>query len=108
MAIWRRVACWISKATRAQAQPTARAPTHARTNAHARTREHTEKYVRLTAFLRQQCFRERATTLRYTYIEIIIFFLFRLDTHSVGFSFLLGLWLFAETCNLTVYCVVIC
>jgi hypothetical protein len=39
MAKWRRVECWISKATRAQAQARARAPphTHARINAHVQT-----------------------------------------------------------------------
>ena len=33
--LWRRVACWISKATRAQAQDSAPAPTSTRTNVHA-------------------------------------------------------------------------
>jgi hypothetical protein len=33
--LWRRVACWISKATRAQEQASAPAPTSTRTNAHA-------------------------------------------------------------------------
>jgi hypothetical protein len=41
MAIWRRVACWISKATRAQAYTSDHAPTHTHmhrsTNAQART-----------------------------------------------------------------------
>ena len=35
--IWRRVACWISKATRAQARANARARTHEHTRKHART-----------------------------------------------------------------------
>ena len=57
MAIWRRIACCISKATRAQANASARAPTPT----------HTQKYVILVAFpQQQQRFRERASLLRYT------------------------------------------
>ena len=37
MAIWRRVACWISKATRAKAHVRARAPTTIPTSTHTRT-----------------------------------------------------------------------
>ena len=51
MATWRRVACWISRATRAQAHAY---PHHT----HARTHTHTQKYVILNAFPRQQLFRE--------------------------------------------------
>ena len=58
MTIWRRTACWISKATRAQTHTRARAPTP--TDA----RTHTQKYVILIAFQRQQWFRERALLLR--------------------------------------------
>ena len=44
--IWRmRVACWISKATRAQAHARARAPTHIHTRMHSPTRAHAQKYV---------------------------------------------------------------
>ena len=64
MTIWRRVACWISKATRAHANVRAHAPTHARahalTHVHAHPRSpphtHTEKYVILTAFHGNNCF----------------------------------------------------
>ena len=54
MAMWRRFACWISKATRSQAHASARAPKS--THAQARTHTYTEKYVRLIAFLQQKCF----------------------------------------------------
>ena len=37
MAKWRRVACWISKATRAQVHARAHAPTHTYTRAHTHT-----------------------------------------------------------------------
>ena len=57
MAIWRRVACWISNATRAQAQIPA--PIH----------PHTHKYVILTAFSRQQWFPERASTLHRLFVQ---------------------------------------
>ena len=42
MAIWRRVACWISMATRAQAHARTLAPTHilVRTTTHSPTRAH--------------------------------------------------------------------
>ena len=46
MIIWRRVACWISNATRAQAHARVRVPTRART--HSRT--HTEKNCNLCCF----------------------------------------------------------
>ena len=58
MAIWRWVACWISKAIRAEAHVRARAPTpthmDARTHTIAltRVRTHTQKCVILIAFLR--------------------------------------------------------
>jgi hypothetical protein len=48
MAIWRRVTCWISTATRVQAHVSACIPTP--TPALARTRAHTQMYVRLIAF----------------------------------------------------------
>ena len=43
MAIWRRVACWVSKTTHAEAHASVRAPTHT-------------GYVILTAFPQQQWF----------------------------------------------------
>jgi hypothetical protein len=46
MAIWRQVACWISKATRAQVHTSARAPTCTFTP----TRTLTQKYVRYCPF----------------------------------------------------------
>jgi hypothetical protein len=58
--IWRRVACWISKATRAQAHSS------------APLRPHTHKQARLIAFPRQQELRQRASTLRYTYIAVLV------------------------------------
>ena len=42
---------------------------HARTCKHA----HTDQYVILTAYPRQQWFRERASMLRYTYIACLVF-----------------------------------
>jgi hypothetical protein len=52
VAIQRRVARWVSKATRGQA--------------HARAGARTHKYIILISFRRQQWFRERASILRYT------------------------------------------
>ena len=60
------VACWISKATRAQAHARASAPTRTRT--HTRT----QNYVILIAVPRQLRFRERASVLRYTYIACLL------------------------------------
>ena len=68
-AIWRRVACWVSKATLAQAHACSRSPTPTPTHTHS---PHTQKYVRLTTFLRQQWFRQRASLLHYTYIAYIV------------------------------------
>ena len=71
MTIWRRVACWISKATRAQAQASACAPTPTRT--HSRTRKHTHThtqiYAILMAFPRQQWFRECACVTAYILLQ---------------------------------------
>ena len=57
MAIWRRVACGISKGTRAQAHAHTRAPTHTQAHAitHVRARGHapTHKYVIFIASPRQ-------------------------------------------------------
>jgi hypothetical protein len=61
MAIWRRVACWISKATRSQAYARPRALTS--TQAHARQRAHTQKYAIFIVFPQQKWFRERASVL---------------------------------------------
>ena len=57
MAVWRHLVFLIIKATRAQAHTSARAPTPM----HAYANAHTDKYVRLTAFLRQQLFSERVS-----------------------------------------------
>jgi hypothetical protein len=54
------VACWISKATRAQA--------HAGASTHTRT----QNYVILIAVPRQLRFRERASVLCYTYIASLL------------------------------------
>jgi hypothetical protein len=47
------------------------------THVHARTRKraHTDQYVIFIAFPLQQCLRERASMLRYTYIACLFFFL---------------------------------
>ena len=59
MAIWLRVGCWISKATRAR--------THTHTHTHRNIH-----YLFLMAFPCQQWFRERASVLRYTYIACLV------------------------------------
>ena len=64
LAIWRRVAFWIGKATRAQPHVRARHP-HPQTHARAHAHTHTQKCVILTAFTWQQLCRERALMLRY-------------------------------------------
>ena len=72
MTIWRRVACWIGKATRTQVHT----PTHTRIHASTRTpplHTHAQKYVRLLAFAQQNFFREDASILRYTYIDCLVF-----------------------------------
>jgi hypothetical protein len=65
MKIWRRVTCWITKATRVQAHASARAiippaaPT--RTHAHIRAREHTHTHREICntyCFPRQQWYPE--------------------------------------------------
>jgi hypothetical protein len=76
MTIWRRVACWLSKATRSQAHAHAPAPTSSHALAHTRalvTHIHTHTYVLLTAFPWQQWFRKRSSILRYTYMTSIVF-----------------------------------
>ena len=61
MAIWRRVACWISQATRAQAHASACAitltHTHTRKHAHAYipAHRHSQKYV-ILLFHASQCY----------------------------------------------------
>ena len=67
MAIWRRVAYWISKAARAQAHSRA---LHPHPHTHART--HTHKYVILITFPQQHFFRERSSLSRYTYTACLI------------------------------------
>jgi hypothetical protein len=70
MAIWRRVGCWINKATNAQAHARAREPTHTHKHAltHKRAHARTQKCEILIAFPRQQWLGEGASLLRYTYI----------------------------------------
>ena len=60
--MWRRVACWLIKATRVKAHTRARATAPTPTQ----PLPPTHKYLILIAFLRQQWFRERASLLRYT------------------------------------------
>jgi hypothetical protein len=74
MTIWRRLTCWIRKATRAQSHAIAFSSilTHTHTHTLARTHKHTQKYVRLTAFPRQQWFRERISVFRYIYISCFV------------------------------------
>ena len=64
MTLWRRVACWIIKATRAQTQCRARAPTP--------TPQPPHTYVIHIASPRQKWLRERASVLRYTYIACVV------------------------------------
>ena len=73
MTIWRRVECWISKATRAKAYASALAlHSYSPPHAHKHARTHTQKYTILVAFLLQQWFRERASLLRYTNIACLV------------------------------------
>ena len=74
MTTLRRIACWISKATRAQAQARACAPTHRHVCMHTHAHINTEKYVTLIPFP-QQCYREFASTLCYTCIACRVLFL---------------------------------
>ena len=68
MTIWRRVACWISKATYAQAHASARALTLSLSVTH----KHKPKYVILIALPLQQWFRKSASLLRYTCIASVL------------------------------------
>jgi hypothetical protein len=73
-----------TRTTNALAHARARAPTAthplslslslslSRTHTHTYTHTHTQKYVILIAFPRQQCFRERVSMLRYTYITYVV------------------------------------
>jgi hypothetical protein len=78
--IWRtRVACWINKATRAQAHARASAPIPTHTQMHALTRPpahthtHTHKATCNTyCFSTEQRLRERASLLRYTHIVCFV------------------------------------
>jgi hypothetical protein len=69
MAIWRRVAWWISKATRAQACASDCAPPspHPYTHTHTYTHRNMQDVL---LFSRQHVFRKRASMLRYTYIVL--------------------------------------
>ena len=68
MALWRQVACWISNATRAQANARARAPP-----THTPARARAQKYVLSIVFPRQQWFRESDSLLRCKYIAAVLF-----------------------------------
>ena len=71
MAIWRRIACWISKAIRAQEHARTHAPTithphpHKHTHEHARTHARTRKHTEICS---ADWFRERVSMLRYKYL----------------------------------------
>ena len=72
-----RVACWISKVTRACAHACARATIPIHTHPHActdpRARAHTRTEIcNILVFPRQQWFGERASKLRYTYIACVV------------------------------------
>ena len=70
MSIWRRVACWISKATRAQTKARARAPTHTNISTHALTYIHARTHAEIYngyCFSTAKCLHERASLLRPTY-----------------------------------------
>jgi hypothetical protein len=64
-AIWRRVACWISKATRAQAHAHTPATSHP-------PPPHTHTYVIVFAFPPQQLLCECVSLLRYAYIACLV------------------------------------
>ena len=72
MTIWRRAACRISTATRAETYARARAHTHTYTHTHTHTHTRAQKYVTLIAFPQQQWFGERTSLLRYTYIFSLV------------------------------------
>ena len=65
MAIRWRVACWISKATRAQAHAIARAPTFTYMRAHARTGLHTE--------ICKNCCFSTATMVSWTHLSVTLY-----------------------------------
>jgi hypothetical protein len=71
--MWRRVACWISKAKRSHAHARARASTHTQTHTLSLSHTQTHKYIIIIAFPLQQLFRERASMLRYTHIACLFF-----------------------------------
>jgi hypothetical protein len=71
LAIWRNVACWISKAMRAQAHARTFAPTHAWAHAGKRTYPRARAHTHI-AFPQQQWLRERTWVLRYTYIACLV------------------------------------
>jgi hypothetical protein len=77
MAMYRRVVCWISKATRAQAHVRSRSPTHTHTHIHkhahkhlrarARKHTHTQKICNMYCFSTAKLIRESASILRIQY-----------------------------------------
>jgi hypothetical protein len=83
MVTWRRVACGVSKATRAQAYSSSlhmnpRPHQHTRKNAHTPTlsfsqrHTHTHKYAIFIIFPQQKLFGESALILNYTYIACLV------------------------------------
>jgi hypothetical protein len=80
MAIYRRIACWVNTATRAQTHASTCAPTPTRTHSSTyapslppHTHTHTETGIcNIYYFPRQQWFRERVSVLRYTYISCLL------------------------------------
>ena len=69
-----RVAFWIRKATRAQAYALARTPTHAHASTHPRARTHTHTQIcNIYCFSTARTTRERASVLRSTYIDCLVF-----------------------------------
>ena len=83
MAVWRRVACWISEATRAQAH-VRRSPAPTRTQVHTHacvlTHARAQKCVISITFHGKECFPERAPVLRYACIACLVTLIFRVTT----------------------------
>jgi hypothetical protein len=67
--------------------------THTRTRTHART-----EYVTITAFAWQQWFRERSSTLRYTYVASVVIFDCFITTYCGSVR---HLWCISETISIT-------
>jgi hypothetical protein len=70
MTIQRRVACWVSKAIRAQTHPRSRAPSITHAHTHAFTQR---EIYNTSSFLRQQQFSESDWMLNYAYISSFVY-----------------------------------